>query len=129
MDIYAVLGEDAYFGGDHGLKEAEVITAENDEEALEYAKNLSWKVIKKYPRVYEGLEACVKKSCEMNDVEYGSGSEDEEQIRSEIYKEDVQYEAAILKVKKLPTLDLQELTNLLSEDEESFLIKYVKAYL
>lgn len=129
MNIYAVLGEDACFGGDHGLKEAEVIKAENNEEALKYAKSLSCKVIRKYPRIYEGLEVCIKKSCEMNDVEYGSGSEDEEEIRSAIYKEDVQYEAALLKVKKLPTLDLQELTNLLRENEEGFLLKYVKTYL
>ena len=129
MNIYAVLGEDAYFGGDHGLKETEVITAENDKEALEYAKNLSRNVIREYPCIYEELEARVEESCMINDVVYGSGSEDEEQIRSEIYEEDIQREAAILDVKKLPTLDLQKLSNLLYDDEESFLKKYVKAYI
>ena len=129
MAYYAVWGKDAFFGGLHGMEEAEVIEAANDEEALEYARELSWNVIYDYSGIYEELEARVAESCEADDVVYGPGSEAEEEIRSEIYEADLDYGAAILDAERLPTLDVQTLTRMFYEDENSFLEKYVEAYI
>jgi hypothetical protein len=129
MDIYAIWGQDVIYGGLHGMKNTSVILAEDDAEATEAARELAEETIMDYDCIYEALEEDVRTACEESDIAYGYGSEAEEEIRSEIYNDDLDYGAAVLDKLRLSTSDLNKLDQMFYDDEEGFLEEYAKAYL
>ena len=54
----------------------------------------------------------------------GVGSEEEDDIRKEIYNDDMVYGCIELDVNKLPTLDLEELEKMYYNDEDGFIEAY-----
>lgn len=123
MKLWAVWGYDDIYGGLHGMKEVGIYEGTEDE-AIGYARELADSVVTSYSDIYDDLEESVREYCEDEGIEMGIGSEEEGDIREEIYNDDMVYGCIELDVTKLPTLDLEKLEKMYYNDEEDF----IKAY-
>ena len=123
MKLWAVWGYDDIYGGLHGMKEVEIYEG-TENEAIEYARELANSVISSYSDIYDALEDSVREYCEDEGIEMGVGSEEEDDIREEIYNDDMVYGCIELDVTKLPTLDLEELEKMYYNDEDGFIEAY-----
>ena len=123
MKLWAVWGYDDIYGGLHGMKEAEIYEG-TENEAIEYARELADSVISSYSDIYDALEDSVREYCEDEGIEMGVGSEEEDDIRKEIYNDDMVYGCIELDVNKLPTLDIEELEKMYYNDEDGFIEAY-----
>ena len=124
MGIFAVWGEDAIYGGIHGMYEYEVIDAKTETEAAFYARTLSENVICSYQEIENELEEQIKEICEEEDIEYGTETIEESNIRENIYDMDLQYGCVELDISKLPTFELTKLTDMFYNEDELFIKKY-----
>lgn len=123
MGIFAVWGQDLLYEGMYGMYQREVIDAKNETEAISYARSLSENVICSYQEIEDELEEQIKEICEKNDIEYGTGTIEEGDIRTNIYDTDLNYGCVELDINKLPTFTLTKLTDMFYEDE-CFINKY-----
>lgn len=123
MKLWAVWGYDDIYGGLHGMKEIEIYEG-TENEAIEYARELADNVICSYSDIYDTLEDSVREYCEDEGIEMGVGSEEEDDIREEIYNDDMVYGCIELDVNKLPTLDIEELEKMYYNDEDDFIETY-----
>lgn len=123
MKLWAVWGYDDIYGGLHGMKEVEIYEG-TENEAIEYARELADSVISSYSDIYDALEDSVREYCEDEGIEIGVGSEEEDDIREEIYNDDMVYGCIELDVSKLPTLDIEELEKMYYNDEDGFIEAY-----
>ena len=123
MKLWAVWGYDNIYGGLHGMKEVEIYEG-TENEAIEYARELADSVISSYSDIYDALEDSVREYCEDEGIEMGVGSEEEDDIREEIYNDDMVYGCIELDVTKLPTLDIEELEKMYYNDEDDFIETY-----
>ena len=123
MKLWAVWGYDDIYGGLHGMKEVEIYEG-TENEAIEYARELADSVISSYSDIYDTLEDSVREYCEDEGIEMGIGSEEEDDIREEIYNDDMVYGCIELDVTKLPTLDIEELEKMYYNDEDGFVEAY-----
>lgn len=123
MQFWAVCGYDDIYGGLHGMREVDIYEG-TEYEALEYARELADSVISSYSDIYDALEDSVRKYCEDEGIEMGIGSEEEDDIREELYNEDMVYSCIELDVTKLPTLDIEELAKMYYNDEDDFIEAY-----
>lgn len=124
MGIFAVWGEDAMYGGMHGMYEYEVIDAKTETEAAFYARTLSENVICSYQEIEDELEEQIKEICEEEDIEYGTETIEESNIRENIYDMDLQYGCVELDISKLPTFELTKLTDMFYNEDELFIKEY-----
>lgn len=124
MGIFAVWGEDAIYGGMHGMYEYEVIDAKTETEAAFYARTLSENVICSYREIEDELEEQIKEICEEEDIEYGTETIEESNIRENIYDMDLQYGCVELDISKLPTFELTKLTDMFYNEDELFIKEY-----
>ena len=121
MSFWVVYGMDEIFQGYHGMNIYEIFDgSEND--ALNYAKELSVQVISDYSQIYEELEEQVREECDFQEIDYDS--DEAEAILNEVYNEDLLYGAIELNKEVLPTLNEEELDRLLNEDPDEFIEKY-----
>ena len=123
MRLWAVCGYDNVFGGLHGMKEIDIYEG-TENEAIEYARELADSVICSYSCIYDALEDYVQEACEDEGIEMGVGSEEEDDIREEIYNSDMVYDCIELDINKLPTLDIEELAKMYYNDEDDFIEAY-----
>lgn len=123
MKLWAVWGYDDIYGGLHGMKEVGIYEGTEDE-AIEYAHELADSVVTSYSDIYDDLEESVREYCEDEGIEMGIGSEEEGDIREEVYNDDMVYGCIELDVTKLPTLDLEKLERMYYNEEDDF----IKAY-
>ena len=123
MKLWAIWGYDDIYGGLHGMKEVGIYEG-TENEAIEYARELADSVISSYSDIYDVLEDSVREYCEDEGIEMGVGSEEEDDIREEIYNDDMVYGCIELDVNKLPTLDLEELEKMYYNDEDGFIEAY-----
>lgn len=121
--IWVVYGQDVLYGGLHGMNEKTVFEG-TKQEALDYAEFLSEEVINSYSTIYNTLEEDIKAECIFQGIPTGIDLEVEENIRLEIYQNDMDYGCIELDINKLPTLDVEELDNMLFLDGEDFINKY-----
>ena len=133
MAYYLIYGCDQIYGGLHGMEQYEVVCCENDEEALEWARELSQWVIESYSNISDDLEETVQAICESEGIPYDGTSSEEDEIREQIYEEDMDYCAALLDKQKLPEAaffdELQIYNDLLEElGKEEFERLYVLKY-
>lgn len=124
MGIFAVWGQDLLYEGMYGMYQREVIDAKNETEATIYARSLSENVICSYQEIEDELEEQIKEICEGNDIEYGTGTIEEGDIRTNIYDTDLNYGCIELDISKLPTFDLTKLTNMFYNEDELFIKEY-----
>lgn len=123
MKLWAVWGYDEIYGGLHGMKEIDIYEG-TENEAIEYARELADSVISSYSDIYDALEDSVREYCEDEGIEMGVGSEEEDDIREEVYNDDMAYGCIELDVNKLPTLDIEELEKMYYNDEDGFIEAY-----
>ena len=124
MGIFAVWGQDAIYNGNGGMCEREVISASSKEEAEEYAITLSKSVICSYQQIYDELENQVEEICEEEEIEYGAETNEEANIRENIYNMDLEYACVELDIHKLPTLILEDLNDMFEKEEKYFIDEY-----
>lgn len=131
MALYYVCGQDNIFGGLHGMK-YDTIVEGGEEDALEVGRELAADVIGSYECIIELLEDDVAELCEKYGIDsrdyFSWTSEQEEkidEIRNDVYEEDMDYYYIPLAFDKLPCLDPYELEHILcTEGSEAFLEKY-----
>lgn len=123
MQLWAVWGYDDIFGGLHGMKGVAVCEGTEDD-AMDYGYDLADDVINSYSDIHNLLEASVKEECEAEGIEMGIGSIEEEDIRDEIYNSDLVYGCIELDPMKLPTLDINELNDMIYDDDRGFIEAY-----
>ena len=123
MSYWAVWGYDDIYGGLHGMKEIGVFEGDENE-AMQYGWELADGVISSYSQIYDALEDSIREYCEDEGIEMGVDSEEENDIRYEVYNEDMVYGCIELDKEKLPTLNIEELDKLYYRDEEGFIEKY-----
>jgi hypothetical protein len=123
MKLWAVWGYDDIYGGLHGMKEVEIYEGTEDE-AMQYGYELADSVVYSYHQIYDTLEESVKEECEAEGIEMGINSDEEDDIRDEIYNSDMVYGCIELDLNKLPTLDIDELNRMFYNDEDGFIEAY-----
>ena len=123
MRLWAVCGYDQIFGGLHGMIETAIIEG-NENQASEYAIELSESVINSYSEIADELEETIKEECELNNINYYEDEDEVWSIREEVYDEDIDYEYVELDVNKLPTLDIETLEEMFYNNKEEFFDNY-----
>lgn len=123
MRLWAVCGFDQMYGGLHGMIETAIIEGTEDE-AREYAIELSESVINSYSEIADELEETIKEECELNNINYYEDEDEVWSIREQVYDDDIDYEYVELDVNKLPTLNIQTLEEMFYNDKEGFLDNY-----
>lgn len=103
-----------------------VFEADSISKAEEEAKEYLFEFIENTPNIWEILEKAIKEECEYEEIRYESGDSREDNIREVFYEEDGYYNLFELKDDKLPSLDIEDLTFLFSENDSDFLKKYIK---
>ena len=123
MRLWAVCGFEQMYGGLHGMIETAIIKGTEDE-AREYAIELSESVINSYSEIADELEETVKEECEFNNINYYEDEDEVWSIREQVYDDDIDYEYIELNVNKLPTLDIETLEEMLYNDRFDFVNTY-----
>lgn len=123
MRLWAVCGFEQMYGGLHGMIETAIIEGTEDE-AREYAVELSESVINSYSEIADELEETIKEECEFNNINYYEDEDEVWSIREQVYDDDIDYEYIELDVNKLPTLDIETLEEMLYDDRFDFVNTY-----
>lgn len=123
MRLWAVCGYDQIFGGLHGMIETAIIEG-NENQASEYAIELSESIINSYSEIADELEETIKEECELNNINYYEDEDEVWSIREQVYDDDIDYEYVELDVNKLPTLDIETLEEMLYNDRFDFVNTY-----
>ncbi len=123
MRLWAVCGFEQMYGGLHGMIETAIIEGTEDE-AREYAIELSESVINSYSEIADELEETIKEDCEFNNINYYEDEDEVWSIREQVYDDDIDYEYVELDVNKLPTLNIKKLEEMLYDDKDSFIDAY-----
>ena len=123
MRLWAVSGFDQLYGGLQGIIETAIIEGTEDE-AREYAIELSESVINSYSEIADRLEETIKEECELNNINYYEDEDEVWSIREQVYDDNIDYEYIELDVNKLPTLDIETLEEMLYDDRFDFVNTY-----
>jgi len=123
MRLWAVCGFEQMYGGLHGMIETAIIEGTEDE-AREYAIELSESVINSYSEIADELEETIKEDCEFNNINYYEDEDEVWSIREQVYDDDIDYEYVELDVNKLPTLNIETLEKMFYDDKDSFIDAY-----
>ena len=125
MKYYVVVGQDQIYSGLHGMLEVQIITANDFDEALNYAEELSYSVIGSYSQIYDEIERDVEEECIFRGIYYTNDDDEVNEIRDEMIANDLDCCVEELNEKLLPSLNLEVLNELIIEgDWESFVEKY-----
>lgn len=112
--LYVINAADMMYGGHHGMETWNIYDCSSEKEAIEIAIENSIEVINSYAAIYQAIEDEIQDY--LNDIVEETLSEDDiEQIRDELYREDIDY--AIYKIKE----------DILSEEEKN--IRYLEQIL
>ena len=120
MRLWAVCGFEQIYGGLHGMIETAIVEG-NEDQAREWAIELSESVINSYSEIADKLEETIKEECELNSIDYYNDEDGVWSVREEVYDDDIDYEYVELDVNKLPTLDIETLEEMLYDDKNSFI--------
>ena len=131
MALYYVCGQDQVYQGLHGMK-YEAIAEGIEQDAIIMARELSEDVISSFSEIRDVLEEEISDICSHYYIDYEDSftwSEDDcdkiEEIRSEVYEDDLDYFFIKLDETKIPSTDPYELEDLLNEiGSDEFLEKY-----
>ena len=126
MAIWAIKGYEELYEGLHGVVEYEIFEG-TFSEAEEVGREMSESVINSYPDVYEQLEDDVEGQFDFYDYDCEDDNDEQavkDQIRDEIYSQDMAWETYELNQDKLPTRDKNILIRMFRDEEDEFLEKY-----
>lgn len=117
--LYVIHAFEERYSGLHGIEDWSIWDCDNEEEAISIAKENSIEVINSYSCIYEELEMEVDE-----EVDETMSEEDIEQLRSDIYNEDVAYDIWKLDSDIVKEYDIDFLERKLVEDPEDFIEKF-----
>jgi len=131
MAIWYVCGQDQMYRGLHGMKIC-TIEVGTEDDAMTTARGLSYEVMDSYEEISDSLEAQIAEECWEYDINYNDSftwsDEDGEkidEIKDEVYEENLDFFCVELDESKLPTLDPYELDEILHKiGAEEFLKEY-----
>ena len=123
MATWAIIAFDELYGGLHGMF-TEAVVEGTEEEAKEYAKELSMEVIQDCSAIYDIIENDIQDYLETESIDPYSNEADE--IRNEFYDNDIAYELYELD-ETLINCCIGELEEKFYNDKDAFLAKYQKA--
>ena len=104
--MYVIHAFEEKYGGYHGIEDWSIENCNNEEEAVSIARENSLEVINSYSLVYEELE------------------DDIEQLRADIYNEDIAYNIWKIDSDIIKEYDIDILEEWLNNDPEDFIEKY-----
>lgn len=123
MATWAIIAFDELYGGLHGMCTKKVVEG-TEEEAKEYAEELSMEIIQDYSAIYDTIENDIQDYLETESIDPYSNEADE--IRNEFYNDDIAYELYELD-ETLINCGIGELEEEFYNDKDAFLAKYQKA--
>ena len=123
--IYAIIATEQMYDGLHGIEDREIIEVSSLKEAEEIAIELSLEVMNSYTFICDELEQIVQDEIDDNDTVKWTDKRIEE-LRAEIYNENVNYYIYELDEEKIKDDSYEQLEEWLYDDLEDFLAKYQK---
>ncbi len=117
--LYVIHAFEEKYGGYHGIEDWSIENCDNEEEAISIARENSLEVINSYSLVYDELEDDIETFTDENMSE-----DDIEELRSDIYNEDIAYEIWKIDSDIIKEYDIDTLKKWLNNDPEEFIEKY-----
>lgn len=119
--LYVIHAFDERYGGCHGMEDWSIWDCKNYAETESIAWENSLEIINSFSCIYEELEA------EVEDNIFDDMSEDDiEQLRSDVYEEDIAYNVWEIDKDIAKEYDIDILEIMLNKDPEDFIKKYCK---
>lgn len=123
--IFLVRACEGIYEGLHGIETVEILEARNLDEIYSIATEMSIELMGSYSIVIDELERYVEEEIESNDTVNWT-EERIDELRSEIYNENVCYDIYELNEEKIKDISYRELEEEAYNDLEEFLINYQK---
>ena len=123
--IFLIHAKEAIYDGLHGIESTDIVEVDTLEEAHNIAYEMSLDVINSYSDVYDELETEVEETIAYEDTVKWTDKRIDD-LRGEIYNDDVCYDLYELDEEKVKDLSWETLINEAYEDIEEFLEKYRK---
>lgn len=123
MATWAIIAFDNLYGGLHGMCTGAVVEG-TEEEAREYAEELSMEIIQDCSAIYDTIERDIQDYLKTESIDPYSNEADE--IRNEFYDDDIAYELYELD-EALINCCIGELEEEFYNNKDAFLAKYQKA--
>lgn len=120
--LYVIMAADNIYQGYHGLIDWSVWDCQNEEEAIEIARENSIEIINSYSCIYEELEETIQNYIDEDDK--GMSEEEIDELREEIYQEDISYSIYKIDADIAKEYDIDYLEKMLNRDPEDFIEKY-----
>ncbi len=119
-----VWGMDNIFQGQNGMIEFCIFEG-TENEALNLGADLSDEVINFYDVIQEEIYRTTEEICANEGIPFNKDNDQIWDIYDEVLWETREYGCVELDKRKLPTLDLDKLTEICAEDREDFIDKYM----
>lgn len=120
--LYVIYAAENIYGGLHGMYDYSIFDCDSLDEAREIGYENSLEVINSYGCIYEALEAEVQECIDLADDTFSE--EAVEELRAEIYNEDIDYNFWKIKEEILKEYSVEEMEKMLYADPESFIEEY-----
>ena len=117
--LYVIHAFEEKYGGYHGIEDWSIENCDNEKEAISIARENSMEVINSYSLVYDELEDDIETF-----TDESMSEDDIEQLRSDIYNEDIAYEIWEIDSDIIKEYDIDTLEKWLNNDPEDFIEKY-----
>ena len=117
--LYVIHAFEERYGGYHGIEDWSIWACDNEEEAISIAREISMEVINSYGCVYEELECDIEAW-----IDETMSEEDIEELRYDIYEEDIAYNIWKIDYDITKEYDIDTLERWLNDDPEDFIEKY-----
>ena len=117
--LYVIHAFDERYGGFHGLEDWSIWDCENEIEAESIAWENSMDIINGFSCIYEELEEEIE-----DNISDDMSEDDIEQLRSDVYEEDVAYNVWEIDKDIAKEYDINVLENMLNNYPEDFIEKY-----
>lgn len=119
--LYVIYAADQMYGGYHGMADWSICNCNNEEEALEIARENSLDIINSYPDIYKSIEEDMEEC-----IDETMSEEEVEELRSDFYNEDTEYNVWLIDEDIIKDYDIDNLERQLNDDPKDFIKKYCK---
>ena len=117
--FYVIRAFEEKCGGYHGIEDWSIEDCDNEEEAVSIARENSLEVINSYSFIIDELEDDIETFTDEN-----MNEDDIEQLRTDIYNEDIAYNIWKIDSDIIKEYDIDTLEKWLYDDPEDFIEKY-----
>ena len=120
---FAIIAAEGIYEGLHGIETKTIVEAPTWNEVYDIARELSLEVMESYGNIIEELEREVQEEIDFNDT-VGWTDERIEELRAEVYNDNVYYNVYQLDEEKIKDDSYEQLEEEFYNDSEEFLEKY-----